>query len=170
MSHFNLKSLAFYGLAIGSVVLLFKGVSSYGETKLKAPPKIEGRYRIEAQNLPGCLKSDALVLNIQQSGIYLFGSLLPASLKGQQVTIAEEKPSLTGLFKPQQLSLEGSAAELPSCNNSAKPTTSESANLVKIEGQVIDATFNGKITHSSLPEAVEFTAQREESAQQTGNH
>lgn len=170
MSHFSLKSLAFYGVAIGSVVLLFNGVSRYGETRLKAPPKVEGRYRISAQNLPGCLKSDALVLNIQQSGIYLFGSLFPANFSEQQVTIAEEKPSLAGLSNSQQLTLEGSATELASCNNSATSTPTESANLVKIEGQVTNATFNGKISHSSLPEAVEFTAQREESAQKSENH
>jgi hypothetical protein len=37
MSHFNAKTLSFYGIAIGSVLLLFKTVSAYGETKLKAP-------------------------------------------------------------------------------------------------------------------------------------
>jgi hypothetical protein len=32
MNHLSLKSLAFYGVAIGSVALLFKVVSAYGET------------------------------------------------------------------------------------------------------------------------------------------
>ena len=36
MNHLSLKSLAFYGIAIGSVALLFKVVSAYGETNLKA--------------------------------------------------------------------------------------------------------------------------------------
>lgn len=55
MSHFNLKSLAFYGVAIGSVLVLFKTVTAYGESNLKAPDKIGGIYRLEAQNLPECI-------------------------------------------------------------------------------------------------------------------
>lgn len=170
MSHFNLKSLAFYGIAIGSVVLLFKGVSNYGETRLKAPPKLDGNYQINAQNFPGCLKSDTLVLRIQQSGIYLFGSLLPANLNEQQVTIAEEKPSLAGLLDSQKLRLEGSADQLTSCIKAAKATTASDTNFVKIEGQVAGKTFKGQMSHSSLPRAVEFTAEREESAPQPVNH
>ena len=98
MSHFNLKSLAFYGIAISSVVVLFKVVTAYGETNLKAPPPIGGPYRISAQNLPGCLKADTLVLNIKQSGIYLFGSLLPAKTTAQIETVAEEQ---FGPFPPR---------------------------------------------------------------------
>lgn len=64
-------------MAISSVVVLFKVVTAYGETNLKAPPAIGGPYRISTQNLPGCLKANRLVLNIKQSSIYLFGSLLP---------------------------------------------------------------------------------------------
>jgi hypothetical protein len=106
MSHFNLKSIAFYGIAISSVVVLFRIVSTYGEANLKAPPSIGGSYQINAQNLPECLKSDALVLNIKQSGIYLNGSLLPAKTDVQTATIAEEKPSLNGRLDNQQLSLQ----------------------------------------------------------------
>lgn len=167
MSHFKLKSLAFYGITIGSVVILFNIVSRYGESRLKAPPKVDGRYKIDAQNLPGCLKSEALVLNVQQSGTYLFGSLLPANLSKQQVTIAEERPSLSGQFSSKGISLEGAAAQLANCKKSAE---AKSANLVKIAGQVTEATLKGQITHSSLPNAVEFTAKREESAQPSENH
>ena len=63
----NFKSLAFYAGSIGFVVALFSFATAYGEANLKAPNKLEGRYRIAAQSLPGCLKADALILTIQQS-------------------------------------------------------------------------------------------------------
>lgn len=37
-SHFSPKSLLFYGTMIGSVAILFRVVSGYGEANLKAPP------------------------------------------------------------------------------------------------------------------------------------
>ncbi|QFS47250.1 hypothetical protein GXM_04740 [Nostoc sphaeroides CCNUC1] len=53
MNHFNLKSLIFYGVAISSVLVLFKTVTVYGENNLKAPPAINGRYRLTlSENLP----------------------------------------------------------------------------------------------------------------------
>ena len=54
---FNLTSLAFYTGAIGAVVALFSFATAYGEANLKAPTKLDGRYRIAAQALPGCLKA-----------------------------------------------------------------------------------------------------------------
>ncbi|HCF30241.1 MAG TPA: hypothetical protein DEV81_24275, partial [Cyanobacteria bacterium UBA11049] len=69
-NHFNFKSLAFYGIAIASVLILFKIVTAYGEKNLKAPVPIEGRYRLNlAQNIPICPQESNLVLDIQQSGI-----------------------------------------------------------------------------------------------------
>ncbi|HAA27539.1 MAG TPA: hypothetical protein DCE56_07510 [Cyanobacteria bacterium UBA8553] len=104
------------GIMLGSSVVLFKVVSAYGETHLKAPPAIGGSYQINAQKLPGCLKSDALVLDIKQFGVYLFASLLPAKTDDQKTTIAEEKPSMNGRFNNQQLSLEGSVPWITKCN------------------------------------------------------
>ncbi len=78
MSHFNLKTLSFYGAMIGSVLVLFNIVSNYGENTLKAPVKIAGNYPLELlknPNLPDCLKSKKLNLTIEQSGIYLAGEL-----------------------------------------------------------------------------------------------
>lgn len=168
MSHFNLKSLAFYGVAIGSVVVLFKVVTAYGETRLKAPPPIGGAYRISAQNLPGCLQSDELVLDIQQSGIYLFGSLLPTTINEKAATVAEEKPSLTGNFQNQQLHLEGSIPWISGCNASVKQANGAAgSNWVKIQGVVKGETLVGQIALSSTPTATEFTAQREARAEQS---
>lgn len=76
IKHFlNPKSLLFYGSMVGSVFLIFKAVTWYGENNLQAPPKLIGEYALEADNLPSCLGGKNLVLTIEQSGIYLSGFL-----------------------------------------------------------------------------------------------
>ena len=157
MHHLSLKSLSFYAVAIGSVVILFNVVSAYGESKIKAPPAIGGRYRINAANLPTCLQSQPLILNIQQSGIYLHGSLLKINDNSQvEETTAEEKPSLAGLWQQQQITLSGLAPNLANCDLLA-------ANIpvVKIQGQAEEKSFTGKMSVSSIPQEFEFTAQLE---------
>lgn len=164
MSHFKFKSLAFYTVAIGAVLLLFNVVTAYGEAKLKAPAPIDGRYRLSAQ-IPKCVKSNALVLTIQQSGIYLNGSLLPANANAQQAS-GEKKFSLNGLLRNQQLSLSGTVPSSSVCNNlvpqaqtSAPPNNRSST--VSIQSQVKGETLQGKITLSGILEGIDFTAQRE---------
>jgi hypothetical protein len=170
MSHFNLKSLTFYGVAIAAVVILFNVVTAYGKANLKAQPKIDGRYRISAENLPGCLKSDALLLNIKQSGIYLNGSILPAQKNTQLETLAEEKPSLNGELSHPKLSLSGSLPWVSSCNNAAVQANASGHPLsVKIQGIVQGETLTGQITLSSMPMAAEFTAGRETPVEKPGN-
>ncbi|MCL1467236.1 hypothetical protein, partial [Argonema galeatum] len=161
MSHFNFKSLAFYGTAIASVVLLFKVVTDYGQN-LKAPLPIDGRYRITAQNLPECLQSDDLVLSIQQSGIYLNGSLLAVSKNVEMPnsaseTIIHQKPFLVGRWKNQQLTLSGSVNKLSSCNNKVN---------LSIQANINQETLNGEMTLNSTPQPIKFTAQRESNEQQ----
>ncbi len=157
MSHFNLKSLMFYGVAIGSVVVLFKFVTAWGESNLKASPPIGGRYTINAKNLPGCLKTEALLLEIQQSGIYLNGSLLPTNNAVDSQTIVKEKPSLIGKFSQQKLSMSGVVSHLTSCQNQS----------LRLQGIVDGNTLKGQINLSSIPNAVNFTAQKEATAQKT---
>lgn len=156
-SHFNLKTLSFYGIAIGSVVILFNVVSAYGEANIKAPPAINGNYRLKTQNLPECVKTEDLILNLQQSGIYLNASLLPVNNNIHAQTIAEEKPSLHGNFQNNKLQLSGAAPFLNNCNN---PT-------VEMQATVDQKNLQGTITLSSSPKAVAFIAEKIQESKQT---
>jgi len=159
MPRLNFKFLAFYSLSIISVVVLFQVVTAYGKRHLKAPPPIGGSYHLKADNFPGCLKSDTLVLNIQQSGIYLFASLVPAKTSSQIETIAEEKPSLTGRLSNQQLILEGSIPWISNCHQPiAQFNNSGESSRVKIQGFVKGETLMGQITLNSIPTSAKFTA------------
>ncbi len=149
-SHFNLKSLSFYGGAIAFVVVLFSVVTAYGEANLKAPQKIDGRYQISAPDLPGCLKSDQLVLLVQQSGIYLTGSLLTADTIDTLGKRAAERPSMTGHWDHQQLTLDGTASYLPRCQG-----------VVKIQGTIAASTLNGTLSLSTIPGEVPISAKQE---------
>lgn len=168
MSHFSLKSLTFYGVAIAFVVVLFKVVTAYGETNLKAPAPIDGRYRINAKTFPGCLKSDSLVLIIQQSGIYLNGALLPVRKGKKSQNPGEEKPSLTGKWNKKNqnlpLTLSGAVPHLTKCQNQS----------VVIQGLADGKILKGRIKESSNPQVVEFSATREATEQnkqkQEGHH
>jgi hypothetical protein len=154
MSHFNFKSLLFYGVAIGSVLLLFKVVTAYGEANLKAPKPIDGDYRLSLAQKPNCPKSEDLVLTIQQSGIYLNGFLLPARTNAQMAAATEEKPSLSGILRNQQLSLSGTLASSIFCS---KPV-SESGNVVTIQSQLLGENLEGKLSLSGSE--IKFTAQK----------
>ena len=159
MSHFNIKSLAFYGIAIGSVTVLFKVVTAYGETNLKAAPAIAGDYRFDAKNLPECLKSDALVLTIEQSGVYLSGNLKSDNSSVDRKTTAEEKPSLAGKWENQAWSLSGVVPNLIGCGESTGGASQKS--LVKLRGIVEGESLKGKISLVENAAATDFTAQRE---------
>ena len=155
-SHFNFKSLTFYGVAIGSVLLLFNFVTRYGEANLKAPGRIDGRYRLSIAQSPSCLNSADPVLTIQQSGIYLNGFLLPSGIDTQ--TKRQEKPSLTGQLNNQQLNLAGTVPSSVLCNNLPRNNPSSS---FSIQSQLEGKNLAGKMTLSGISEAIEFTAQPE---------
>ncbi len=177
MSHFNLKSLAFYGVAIGSVLVLFKTVTAYGESNLKAPAKIGGVYHLEAQNLPECLRAQDLVVNIEQSGIYLFGDL-----SSKSETEAEEKNKsdrlhvpLEGRFSESGLSVSGKLNKLNSCQQLASASAKDAFAITgKVEDTPAevstgwrdvreDKIFSGKIAwNNNFPDTA-FTARLDES-------
>ncbi len=165
-SHFNLKSLAFYGVAIGSVLLLFNVVTAYGESNLKAPASIKGRYRLSfAKKLPSCSKSDPLLLTIEQSGVYVNASLLPPQTNAQMTTSAEEKDTLTGLLKERQLSLSGSVPQATVCAQAE----ASGFTAVAIKGRVAGEVIAGQLSLHSASETAEFSAQREDPVQPSEN-
>jgi len=173
MSHFNFKSLTFYGIAIGLVLVLFEVVTAYGESNLKAPAPIDGRYRLSYQK-PNPLKLNALVLTIQQSGIYLNGSLLPAQTNAQP-TSAEEILSLTGQMRNQQLSLTGTVPRSIFYNNTVSQAAASnrpkdnSPSSIRLQSRVQGETLEGQITVSGIPEVIGFTAQKEIPAEPSKN-
>ena len=154
MNHFNLKSLTFYGVAITLVLVLFKTVTVYGENNLKAPPPINGRYRLTlSENLPNCEKSDTLTLNIQQSGIYLNASVLPANANVD----TDEKHSLAGIFRNQQLNLSGKVGRSILCN--IPRPQNDPLNSVAIQMQLVDkSNMTGQLTVNGIPQPLKFTA------------
>jgi hypothetical protein len=165
---FSRKVVLFYAGTLGAVVLLFQQVTQYGETHLQAPPNLNGRY-VSVDRLPGCPIATRLALDIQQSGIYLSGSLRllnpqTATEKTAPVT-GEEKPSLHGLWQSEQLMLSGSTPAFADCQTSTDSTTSSPTSStvpVNIEGSLRSepASLNGKIGLGTA-EPIAFTAQRE---------
>lgn len=154
-NHFNFKSLAFYGVAIGSVLLLFKVVSAYGEANLKAQPSIQGRYLLSLdQNLPDCLELSDLVLDIQQSGIYLNGSLLLAKSDPRKARASEKRPTLTGELSDRALQLSGNVPLSIICH---RPVGS-AVNAIAISSQIQAEDLVGKLKLGTTAREITFTA------------
>ncbi|MBV8886769.1 MAG: hypothetical protein JO235_22625 [Chroococcidiopsidaceae cyanobacterium CP_BM_RX_35] len=165
MSHFNFKSLAFYGTAIAFVVVLFEVVTAYGEKNIKAPVAIDGSYPLSfTQNSPACLKSTPLLLNIKQSGTFLNASLLPKSPSSSAATtqkpITATQISLTGRMNNQQVDLS-SAAKAKICHNGVSPSQVSIQGQVEIQGRE-GKSLQGILTSiPGIPGNIAFTAQRQ---------
>jgi hypothetical protein len=91
---FSPKLVLFYVGTIAAVVALFSGVTQYGETHLRAAPKIQGRYRI-TQSTQACLTGRALV--IEQSGVYVNAILQPVEPLGATGGPTPDRPAVAGL-------------------------------------------------------------------------
>lgn len=148
-SLFSAKWLMFYGSTIAFVIALFSVVTNYGEANLKAQPKISGRYKILAAELPGCLKGKDLVLSIGQSGVYLNGSLLETSHSTQEQTASKKKPSLMGTFRQSNLELSGTLAQIAGCENSA----------IALQSTINQSMLIGKLNFENA--AIDFVASPE---------
>jgi hypothetical protein len=108
MSHFNVKNISFYGVAISSVLILFKVVSNYGEAKLNAAANINGRYQFApVVNLPDCLQGKQLNLKIEQSGIYLFGQLDVVVPSGETPGVDDASRAVRASTKVAEIPLSG---------------------------------------------------------------
>jgi len=164
MSHFNLKSLAFYSVMIGSVLVLFNRVSVYGESSLKAPPNISGNYLLESQNLPDCLKSEKLNLAIAQSVIYLTGRFTTQNQTIKLNGLLENAITDQASRRSQPFSLIGKTEQLANCPQSKGNSPSE----IQLKTQFQNKTLVGQIqwsnlnlnftgTHQNLPDKEEST-------------
>lgn len=160
-SHFSFKSLSFYAVAVGSVLLLFNAVTAYGESRLKAPSAIGGRYRLAfANSLPSCAKLEPLLLVIDQSGVYANGVILPASTTTENPMSAEERLTLTGSFRNRQLNLSGTVPQSVLCNQSSASGTK----AIAINSRIEENTIVGEIALDSQPQKTQFTAQKQADA------
>ncbi|WP_066377366.1 hypothetical protein [Anabaena sp. CA = ATCC 33047] len=162
MNNFHFKSLIFYALATGSVLILFNTVTVYGEDNLQAPPVINGSYRvILGKNSPKCQTSAPLRLNLHQSGIYFNASLSSANIKVD----SPQQYSLKGIFKNQQLTLAGKLDQTILCDF-APP------HKIQAQMQLVDTDrLQGKILVSTIPQTLEFNATPEtaQAKPQNGN-
>ncbi|MDJ0736227.1 MAG: hypothetical protein QNJ47_19550 [Nostocaceae cyanobacterium] len=166
MKNLKIKFLALYGVSICSVVILFQVVTGYGERNLKAPPAIKGHYRLEfTEKLPNCDTMDTLILNIQQSGIYLHGILLPEETDTKVSATRKTKPSLTGKLSSEELSLSGKVPKTTLCDNALIETTAnsnlEDNYLTSITMQIpqgTQASSTGQIAVDGVAKVMEFTA------------
>ncbi|MBW4643422.1 MAG: hypothetical protein KME23_10600 [Goleter apudmare HA4340-LM2] len=158
MHDFNFKPLALYGVAISSVLLLFKTVTIYGENHLQAPPQISDRYHLlMSKNLPNCEKSQDLILNIQQSGIYVNAFLWSPNSNAKNHVINHHNNSLTGILRNQQLHVTGKIHRANLCKiHHPQDTSIHSATMrMQLTEKYI---FTGQLTINSIPSILKFTA------------
>ncbi|AUT04121.1 hypothetical protein CLI64_29130 [Nostoc sp. CENA543] len=155
MHHFNSKSLTFYATAIGSVLVLFQSITFYGEKHLQASPVIDGVYRLTfTDNVPECRRSQPLTLDIQQSGIYINASLLPATTNKP----IQKQYSLKGILNHQQLNLTGEVYHTNLCNIAPPHTLQAQMRLTegkKLQGKIIISTIAQNLEFNATPEAAQ---------------
>lgn len=175
MNHFHPKSLLFYGIMIGSVLILFRVTAAYGEKHLKAPPNINGRY-VSTQAPPGCPEASRLALTILQSGVFLHGSLQLQEAGNQPTTqpsASQAKPSLNGRWNQSQVVLSGRTEALATCTRTAN---SSSSREVSIQGKIDSlpektlATFTGQIEIVGSNQPWTFSAEQQATAAQSVEH
>ncbi len=80
------RYVLFYCFSIAFVIILFNIVTDYGQNHLRAAQSVGGTYIVVSDRVPGCFQGSPLILNLEQSGIYLAGNLsdktVPVSLNG----------------------------------------------------------------------------------------
>jgi hypothetical protein len=127
------KLLAFYGGTLVLVVVLFQVVTSYGERYLKPASNINGRY-VSTSAYPGCPEASRLLIDIQQSGIYLTGAIAVETgdrLNAFPAAAQPQSDSMPGRWQNQRLTLAGKTAVLATCE-----TQPASAQRVEIVGTI----------------------------------
>jgi hypothetical protein len=171
MNSFSLKSIGLYSLAIGSAIVFFHAITSYGEAKIKAPIAIAGNYLITAPKLPDCLHNKQLLLTLQQSGIYLNASL--SNNLQKTLSISDSHPTLSGRLQARKLNLSGQIptticpqlSQLQIAAAIAKIDTTIDKNISKLRGRLSFST-------SSVPQTdpIDFTATLQPSTRSASSH
>lgn len=167
INHFNVKSLAFYGVAISSVLILFKIVTAYGENHLHPTSPINSRYSLTlTKNLPNCKQTNKLILNILQSGIYLNASLSPVTTNAD----TEQQLNLTGILKNQNLDLSGKIDIANFCQEPISQTKATQPIAIQMS-QINQNNIPGQIKLNQNSTTLEFTAvpQTDQKAQPKSN-
>jgi hypothetical protein len=149
LSHFDRKSLIFYGVAISSVVTLFSVVSRYGTARLKAPIAIEGNYQLQVEPSEQCSEPPALELRLQQSGIFVNGVLTAAGPESDKA--GGEPFSLDGSWRSPELDLAGRSPAMTVCGQSVEQ--------VAIAGTHEGESFSGQLTFAGLSASLTFESQ-----------
>jgi hypothetical protein len=109
------KLLLFYGGTLAFVIVLFQGVTHYGNTRLVAAPNINGRY-LSTEEMPGCPTSTRVLLTILQSGVYLNGAVdLVENAAVIEEVSGEARLPLSGRLAQQQITLAGRTPALNRC-------------------------------------------------------
>ena len=150
MSHFNQKSLIFYGVAIGAVVILFRLVTWYGTTHLRAPASIYGDYGLTLGPSPQCAQPSPLVLTIQQSGTYLNGRLEVVDLDRPPHREEGVVLPLKGQWQPPAVNLQGRLARVNVCG--------QKLDSVELSGVWSGDTLVGQIRSPGLAGQLSFQA------------
>ncbi|MBD1874140.1 hypothetical protein H6F75_11635 [Nodosilinea sp. FACHB-131] len=151
MSHFDRKSLIFYGVAISSVVTLFSVVSRYGTTRLQAPTAIGGNYQLQIEPSEQCSEPPSLQLRLQQSGVFVNGALVADSSKAKSAEAGGEPFNLDGRWRSPNLDLAGRSPAMTVCRQPVERVAIASTH----EG----ASFSGQLTFAGLPAPLTFESQ-----------
>jgi hypothetical protein len=101
----QVRLTAFYALTLVLVLILFKVITTQGET-LKAPPVLTGQYRLQISDLVGC---PLYQLDLQQSGAFLYGAIAPQPIGAHSPdpTARPARPTLEGRWRNSTLTLMG---------------------------------------------------------------
>jgi hypothetical protein len=150
LSHFDRKSLIFYGVAISSVVGLFSLVSRYGNARLEAPMLIEGNYQLQIEPSASCPEPPPLQLRIQQSGIFVNGALMAASPEAKPAESGNAPLTLDGSWRSPQLDLSGRLSGLEICG--------QPVGRVAIASTQDGDVFSGELAFAGLPDPLAFNS------------
>ena len=147
------KFFLFYFLSFLGAILLFNLITTYGETRIEAAPKIGGDYSLNTNT--SCLQDKKLTLNLDQSGLYLFADLMFQNQKEINLlmsgTMAHDKISLSAndTSKIKQI--------LINC-----PQISATGGSLSLQGTLENNNISGTITVKGQESGINFTGIKQE--------